>query len=457
MGPVTPSRFLRGTALAPAGLLLALSLSPLVAGPVVAADPVTFGTATATSAFGKSIEFTQPLELPAAPERVELLVRTPGTNGSGVIEAEAPRAGGKQILRFSLDLVDGHIYPNTPFTARWRVTTPDGTIHVGPEVSHTYADDRMKWRTVVGDIVRVHWYEGDAAFGRRALGIGDRAVAETAKLLGVTETEPIDFYIYADQDRFYDALGPGTRENVGGEAHADIRTMFALIAPAEIGDNWVDVVVPHELTHLVFNTATENPYHDPPHWLNEGLAVYLSEGFTSSDRNAVERAAADGTIIALEGLAGAFPTTRDRFVLAYAESTSAVDHIIATYGRDDLVALIRSYATGLSDDEAFTAALGIDVGGFEAEWLRSVGASPPLRHGPQPAPPGPVPEGWSGAAPAPSVIAGPGASEAPGGVPVPPGGSSLDLRLVALAAMAVVGAALIGGVLVGRRLRQPRP
>ena len=38
------------------------------------------------------------------------------------------------------------------------------------------------------------------------------------------------------------------------------------------------VVVPHELTHLVFDTAVTNPYHFPPRWLNEGLAVYLSEG-----------------------------------------------------------------------------------------------------------------------------------------------------------------------------------
>ena len=52
----------------------------------------------------------------------------------------------------------------------------------------------------------------------------------------MTETDPIDFFIYADQDEFYDALGPATRENVGGEAHADIRTMFALITPDEIDD-----------------------------------------------------------------------------------------------------------------------------------------------------------------------------------------------------------------------------
>ena len=57
----------------------------------------------------------------------------------------------------------------------------------------------------------------------------------------MTETEPVDFFVYADQTAFYDALGPGTHENVGGEAYADIRTLFALITPDEIDDPWVAV------------------------------------------------------------------------------------------------------------------------------------------------------------------------------------------------------------------------
>ena len=37
-------------------------------------------------------------------------------------------------------------------------------------------------------------------------------MAKAEELFGVTETEPIDFYVYASQAPFYDALGPGTRE-----------------------------------------------------------------------------------------------------------------------------------------------------------------------------------------------------------------------------------------------------
>ena len=438
-----------------AAVLLAMAAIGVGPGYVSAADAVTFGQPRATSAFGKSIEFEQPVVLAATPSLVELLIRTPGAAGPDVTTIDPPAGSGDQTLRFEVDLAKGHIVPNTTFVARWRVTDRDGRAGLGPEVTHLYADDRIAWRTLSGDVVRVHWSEGGNDFGRRALAIGDKAIADTADLLGVTETEPIDFYIYADQQQFYDALGPGTRENVGGQAHADIRTMFALITPAEIDQTWVDVVVPHELVHLVFATATDNPYHDPPHWLNEGLAVYLSEGYTRDYRNEVDGAVRNETIMALQGLAGAFPTTFDRFHLAYGESVSAVDYIVSTHDRDALVALIRSYATGKSDDEAFTAALGVDVAGFEAEWLKNLGASAPVRHGPQPAPPGPVPEGWSGSAPNPSVGPATGSSPAPSRPPTEtkaPG--SIDgLVLVAI----VAGVVILVGFALFRRRRPVQP
>lgn len=392
------TRYLRRAALVG---LFAGSAIVASTGSVAAVDPVTFGKPTATSKFGDSIEFRQPVEIPGDPRRVELLLSTPGAIGPTVIPStDNP---GNVELGYRLDLSDGHIVPNTTFTARWRVVDESGTVWTGPPITHTYDDDRFQWNTLSGSVVRVHWIEGDRAFGQRALKIGEDAVAATAELLGVTETEPIDFFIYADQAPFYAALGPATRENVGGQAHPDIRTLFALITPADIGASWVESVVPHELTHLVFATAVDNPYHDPPHWLNEGLAVYLADGYGASDREQVGQAAKAGSIIPLDGLAGAFPTTRERFFLAYAESVSAVDRIVRVSGRDALVTLIRSYADGVSDDAAFQAALGRDVAGFQADWLAELSARTPVRRGPVAAPIGPLPEGWAIPQPDPSL------------------------------------------------------
>lgn len=436
--------------------LLALWLAAMLPGRVAAAD-VVFGEPTASTTFETGVAFTQPITLAAAADRVELLVTTADASGPLVVEVPPPSGTGSVTLRSTIDpTADGHILPNTPMRAQWRVTTAGSAESiVGPEVAIVYRDDRFEWRTVSGDVVRVHWYEGDAAFGERALRIGEQAVRETAALLGVTEDEPVDFFIYPDQAAFYDALGPGTRENVGGQANAGIRTLFALIGPGAIDDPWVSIVVPHELVHLVFDTAVDNAYHFPPRWLNEGLATYLSEGYGAGYRRDVERAAGDRELIPLDGLAGQFPTTADRFFLAYAESVSAVDFLIRTHGEPAMVSLIRSYADGRTDDEAFTAAIGQDVATFTQAWLADLGADAPERLGPQPAPPGPIPADWTlGGSPDPGGgTPRPSASVAPTG-PEGPGDGDATLSTVVLVVMLALVVVAIG-LLVWRRGRRP--
>jgi hypothetical protein len=85
-----------------------------------------------------------------------------------------------------------------------------------------------------------------------------------------------------------------------------------------------------------------------------------------------------------------FPTTQDRFYLAYAESVSAVDYFVRTYGREDLVRLVKAFGTGASDDEAFTAAIGLGVDGFDTAWMKVNGVTALRSFGPQPAPTGPA-------------------------------------------------------------------
>lgn len=421
-------------------------LSAVTAVPVAAAGGwVEFGDPTASSAFGTGVTFNQPVTVTRVAARAELLITQTDAVVATLIDVAGPIDPGSTNLTYLLDpSVDGHMLPNTPLTARWRLVSADDPtdVEVGPPVQITYEDDRFDWQTAGGDLVKVHWYEGSDAFGARALAIGEEAVEQAAALLKVTETEPIDFFVYADQTAFYDALGPGTRENVGGQANSEIRTMFALIPTSEIDQSWVGVVIPHELTHLVFDTAASNPYHFPPRWLNEGLAVYLSQGYDASDRGAVERAAGSGSLIPLDGLIGQFPTSGDRFSLAYSESVSAVDYLIRAHGRDALVDLIRSYADGHTDDEAFGAAIGIDMTALGAAWLEDLGAAAPVRYGPQPAPPGPTPAAWNvapgasqgnaGATSAPNSPAQPGDS--------PPAGSSaaLPIGMVVLIAGAIV-------------------
>jgi hypothetical protein len=335
-------------------------------------------------------------------------------------------------------------------TLGFRLTMADGRVIDSPTSTVLYADDRFTWRTLSGAIVRVHWYQGDQAFGRRALDIGEQAVERATALLGVTESRPIDFFIYADRDAFYSVIGAGLQENVGGLALAPIRTLLANIGPSGVADPWVGIVVPHELTHIVFATATGNPYHEPLHWLNEGLADYLAAGYDASARADVRDAVDRGTLMPLRALVGQFPSPPDLFSLAYDEAVSAIDYLVRTYGQDALVRLVRSYADGVSDDDAFTAALGVDTAGFEAGWLADLGADAPVAYGPQPAPTGPIPPGWAGA---PASSAGPGATTIPAG-PTPSDDLSGPLAWLGIVFLAFV---IVAGILlVARGLAQGR-
>jgi len=418
---------------------------------------VAFGSPLATSTFGGGIEFLQPATLPGGLRRVELLLEYPGGSGPQVRVVD-PGGSGSVNLRYFLDTAGGELLPNTRLTGRWRVTGDDGSAILGPAVSARYDDTRFTWQTREGPIVRVHWYEGGTAFGTRALEIGTTAIEKAGRLLGVTETEPVDFLIYASQQAFYAALGPGTRENVGGQANAGIRTLFALITPSEINAAWVSIVIPHELTHLVFDTAVSNPYHIPPRWLNEGLAVYLAQGYGSTDRAAVERAARDGSLMPLGALVDEFPTTRDRFVLAYAESVSAVDYLVRTNGEPALVSLIRSYVRGVTDNEAFGAALGVDTTAFDTDWRANLKAREPVAYGPQPAPAGPLPGDWASAGSGGSgALASPNPSSG-GGAAGPEAGGSADVGTALPLAIAVALALALGLSLVwiaSRAARRP--
>ena len=443
-----------------AGAIAVLCLAGIAPGgfaPTAAADPIvpTLPPPTATVEFLDSITFEGRAIVPAGVRRVEIVIDIEGQTRSivGAVEFEA---NATNDLRYVLPTPGGGLFPNTSLEARFRQTLADDTALDGSTVTVRYEDTRFDWAVRSGEYVTVRWTSGGDAFGRRALQVADDAVRDVTNLLGVAENDPIDFYVYADNDDFYDVIGPGARENVGGEAHPDIRTLFAQISASQIDDSWVGTVIPHELTHLVFDTAVGNPYHYPPRWLNEGIAVYLSEGYPGGHRASVELAVETASLIPLEGLSGQFPTTAAQFRLAYAESTAAVDFLVSEYGRPALVALIRSYADGVTDDEAFSAALGLDVAGFEAAWLASLGAAAPTPYGPAEAPPGPVPSDWLGEGEVPGVIptGAPGASAPPAN----PGQGGDGDATALLVGLLIAGLAVAGvGAWLMRRNRPAGP
>ncbi len=458
------SRVLRPSALVRhvAALVAALALLAPSAVPIRAASD-TFGMPTATVEFGTAITFLADYASSGNIERAELRLLFPGAIGRYLIPLPTPstRSG---VLRYMLDTTGGgNIRPNTLVQASFAITTADGT-EVSDEVSVRYLDTTHAWRTAKGGVVTVHWYLGSDSFGQHAAAVAAKAMLDLGKLYGVAEDAPIEFYLYGDSASFRKAMGTSTTESVGGTINSASRTAYGLVTSADIAGDYVATMVPHELDHIVFDDAVSNPFGSPPFWMNEGLAVYFSEGYGSGDRALLASAIDARDVMPLRAYASSFPRDAGQFRLAYAEAVSAIDFLVRSYGRTALLKLVLAYKSGLTDDEAFDQALGTDLAGFQTAWLKGIGAATPEQYGPQPAPAGPVPPDWNqtppdgsgaSASPAPS-----GATSSAAPTPRPSSGPAdggngqgTETSLILFAVVVVAGAVLGGLVLAGRRAR----
>lgn len=370
---------------------LGVALVAGLAGAASAAPDVHFGRPVAEGGFGEDVTFSTTFSSDVPPERVELLTRVADQESDRVAVASVEPDGTGWRATVSQT---GHVVPNTTWRYRFRVVTAEGDV-TGPSGTHRLLDTRFEWDVLEGDTVDVWTYDGDDAFAARALAVAEDALDAAAEVMGVEVAEPVDFIIYSNPRAFRQAMGPATRENIEGQAHLGIRTLFALVESGRTSSDRVAEVITHELAHLVFHDAVDNPFQYPPRWLNEGVAVYLSEGYPDSYRGQVQGAAGGGTLIPLEALGGQFPTRANRQSLAYAESIDAVDHLVETYGEPALVELIHAFGDGLGLDGSFEAATGEDFAAFESAWLDSLGAEPPEPYGPRPVEPGPVPDDWA--------------------------------------------------------------
>ncbi len=297
----------------------ALSAGVLAAPRSAFAQGPTFGEPVGTAPIGGPLTVTSSID-GVNGGSVELLVRLEGTKPQIVIPATPGEAQGQWQVQAEIDVAtsslctchfDGTSPPNTKIEFQFRVRSVDGTDALGPVGRVTVEDDRFEWRTLEQDLVRVHWYEGDEASAQQAADVANEAIDRAAELLGTTLPKPVDLFVYATQQAMVEAVDP-TRESIAGQADPTTDTM--VICATCGGPQEAEVTVAHELTHLVFDETTANPYHEPPRWLNEGIATYLSEGYSNVYVGVVNDAAQADTLIPLEGLAGLFPSQYEAFL-----------------------------------------------------------------------------------------------------------------------------------------------
>lgn len=405
-----------------------------------------FGNSQASSTFGEDMTFTVGWS-GGSVDRIEILMNYNGDEATFVAQAEVE--GG--VATYQRDITKGHETPNTKVHYRWRAVSGT-TVTNGPSGDLLYDDDRFTWMEAAYGETTVYWY-GDNEAGARRMG---RQAAEAASLagdaLGVDLAAPIEIFVYGTGSDFFSALGGGVREWTGAATYPDMRTIFMRMDAGNT--TYRDLTLGHEVTHVVFHDATDNPFNRPAKWVNEGFATWSEEQNAPQEERIVEDAAnGDPGLFAFPALVGSFPI-RGTFKVAYAQSATMIDLLIDTYGRDVMADMATAYRAGVTDDEALEAATGVPAADLYASYFDRYGVTEPPPVAPEalldsdvPLPPqqnpSPVAQPTDSPSPIPSMTPTPPADE---------GGMAAWSLVVVLAVLVLGGGGLY---LVSRRRATP--
>ncbi|HUF06267.1 MAG TPA: peptidase MA family metallohydrolase [Candidatus Binatia bacterium] len=403
-----------------------------------------FEALEADATYGREIRFEVELA-GGAPDRLELLLRTPGSEASFVVPVDASGESATYVWNTAVD----YVTPNTNVSYRWRATDGDEVI-LSDEATIRYEDDRpgLDWRRAQLGEATVHWY-GDAE--AQALRFGELTavgVERAEALLGTELAGPVDVFVYDAEDEFFGALGPGAREWTGAAAYSEIRTIFMWLRGGDAA--YLETAMVHEVTHIVFYDATDNPFHEPARWLNEGIATWSEGGDVADERSIVELEASGSGLFAFEAITAQFPIGERGGRLSYAQGATMVDMIVDRYGEEAIARIAAAYRDGASDDEALEAGTGVAAADLYAEYYAAFGVEAPSPISSDPIAASNVERPEVGVIDRGGV--GPDAEPpepVPGEAPPPVGGGSDAAFVIGLVAMTLVVAT--AAVLVARR------
>ncbi len=206
----------------------------------------------------------------------------------------------------------------------------------------------VHWQTIVTEHFHVNFAPGLEAIARRAAGSAERAYGRLALELHPPRA-PLDLTIAdnIDTSNGYTTVFPTNRIVIYARPTVDATSLSFL-------DDWVDLVVTHELTHVFHLDRTagwwgvaqhvfgRSPFLFPnlytPSWLDEGIAVYYESRITGSGRIVgtdhamiVRAQALDGTMPALNALSAStlsYPLGQ----IPYAYGSLLVDFLARTAG-----------------------------------------------------------------------------------------------------------------------------
>lgn len=204
--------------------------------------------------------------------------------------------------------------------------------------------------------------------GRVAAAV-DEAVPRIASLVGGRDLRPVQAYVYQDRERFRRATGLPRQSTIVGIAtfpdeviHIDGTGLFASI----------EKIVPHEVGHVMIGRALGPALFALPRWANEGIAEYVAGERAAQVDPVALRAIGRGAALDLRDLDDAIRSGGERAGLAYAQSASLVNFLVAERREPVIADLLAALRERGDFESALQQSAGFSLPELESAWRGSL-------------------------------------------------------------------------------------
>lgn len=359
-----------------AALMFALSAPALTH----AQNPIVIETQTLEMNFPNSMRFTLQASSRAPIQVMRLTVWQRGVAlGSRFTPpfTPAPTARAVFVWNFQSFSFGGYLPPGARGEYTWRIEDADGNVYDTPRAAFVIEDPSQKWQTLSNENLRVSWHAGDANFGTAIFTRAVMARDFFARELQIENVEPLEIFIYADNQEFFNSLPPFSAEWTGGRMFPEHGVIMINFAPESL--EWGLRATSHELSHAILRAKIRGTIGalSMPRWLDEGLAVYNETDDHAPDEQfeaALQPAIRRNTLIPLRAMQQRFPEDSAQAQLAYGISYSVVRFMIQAYGEGKFAELLAVYQRGSLPDEGMLQVYGMNQDELENAWRKQVGA-----------------------------------------------------------------------------------
>ena len=319
--------------------------------------------------FGQYVTFEARIQSPTPITSVALVFND---NFDESVRRFPANVGSDGVVTYRYDVTQNVLRPFVTISFWFEVTLQNGQTLRSDNYRVQYMDDRFTWQQQIDGNLRVHWYEGDAAFGDALLDVSRRGLNAVNAIIPTSSNMPLDVYVYASTSDLQSALFLGGESWQGGHANPKLGVVMLAITPGPGQSIDMETLIPHELAHVMLYRSVGEGYDSLPVWLSEGIAS-LAELYPNPDYDqALKIASQNDSLLPISDLCNTFPLDASRAYLAYAESQSFVRFLRDSYGTPALFSLTSAYADGLSCDQGVVRSLGTSLVSLDTRWRETV-------------------------------------------------------------------------------------